>query len=96
MSQQAAKFEECRDVHQFDLDFDFEEFKAAGHDLATIIKQMACMRDWETKLNQIKSNLNEGLVHVNSKKLREKLMKRVKDEQVNVRKYLNQLAEDKA
>ena len=41
---------------------------------------MATMRDWETKLNSIKSNLNEGLVHVNSKKLREKLGKRVKDE----------------
>lgn len=95
--QETAGFEACRVVNQFDSEFNFQEFKRAGHDLKGIQEQLDQLRKWEnTVSSSIRAQINRGLVFVNGKRLREKLSNAVKGALGSIRDYLIDLAETKS
>lgn len=44
------KFENCREVNDFDTSFDFEEFKADNSELETIKSYLKKLTDWESNV----------------------------------------------
>ena len=96
LSEAVAQCVQCRDVHQFDLDFDFEVFKAEHDDLESIKAKLEAFAEWEVKIkNNIKQH-DRGLVNASTAELRGRLTKRVKTEQRAMKEYLRELADSKA
>ena len=91
------KFEDWRIVNQFDSEFNFHEFKKAGHDLKGIQEKLDQLRKWEILVSSsIKAQINRGLVFVNGKRLRDKLIGSVRAALKDIRDYLSDLAEAKS
>lgn len=96
LHQEVQKIENCRDVHDFEQSFDFEEFKSQHSDVETIKNMLEKLNKWDISVSKnIKANSQSGLIAIQGKKLREKLNKKVKDEQFKIKEYLLELAESK-
>lgn len=97
MQSDASKIENCRDINDFDQTFDFDDFKSQNSDLETIKSWLEKFQKWNINVQRfIKVGYLQGLVNIQGKKLRDRLAKRVKDEQQNMRQYLFELADQKA
>lgn len=97
MQKDVEKFLVCREVNDFDQSFDFEEFKQQQHGLETIKENLEKLAKWETDISKhIKPHNSQGLIIVVGRKLKDRLMKKVKDEQSNMKSYLYDLADQKA
>lgn len=58
-----SKFEQCRDIHDFDTHFDFEEFQAQHSDLESIKTYLEKLTKWEINItNYIKPTYQQGLI----------------------------------
>lgn len=91
---QVQKFEKCRTIYNFDMEFKFEDFKAQNKDTDSIKAELEKYSRWDTIIQQnISNTIAQGLISVNSRKLKDKLQQRVKSEQNNMRKYLQDLAD---
>ena len=76
-----SKFEKCRDIHNFDQEFDFERFKQTTEDTEVIKQHLDKLSKWEGDIsNYIKHQHSLGLLQLQGKKLKEQLSKRVKQE----------------
>ena len=90
------KFKQCRDVNDFDQHFSFEQFKEEHSDLESIKFHLERLSDWEKKIGTyIRPMDSKGLIWVQGRKLKERLSTRVKAEQVRMKEYLHELAEQK-
>ena len=88
------KFEDWRLVNQFDSEFNFHEFKKARHDLKETQEKLDQLCKWEILVSSsIKAKINRGLVFVNGKLLRDKLIGSVRTALKDTRDYLSDLTE---
>lgn len=86
-------YKECRIVHEFDRDFNFEEWKQKNTDLDAIRTQLMNFKKWTTLLDsKIRKQESRGLIQIQGKKLQSSLMKRVKAEQKNLMDYLGSIS----
>lgn len=77
LGQAAKKLENCREVHNFEAEFKFHEFAAENHDLDTIKTMLTKLATWEERVAGITAQHTQGLILSNSRKLKEKLAKKV-------------------
>jgi hypothetical protein len=99
LSAAVEKCGECRDVNDFEQGFVFDDFKAEHEhaDLDAVKTKLEDFVKWEAKINlNIKNSEQSGLVVAQAKRLRDKLSKKVKEEQRNMKEYLRELADAKA
>jgi superfamily II DNA helicase RecQ len=90
------KFKQCRDVNDFDQRFHFEQFKEEHSDLESIKFHLERLQRWDLNITRfIKPQDSKGLIWVQGRKLKERLSTRVKAEQVRMKEYLHELAEQK-
>ena len=90
------KFELCREVNDFDQNFDFEDFKKDHNDIESIGAYLTKLNNWDKSVSEnIKPTESKGLITANGKRIKDLLQKRVKQEQTNMKKYLVELAEGK-
>ena len=47
-----SKFEKCRDIHNFDQEFDFERFKQTTEDTEIIKQHLDKLSKWEGDISQ--------------------------------------------
>ena len=89
---ETVKFEDWRIVNQFDSEFNFHEFKKARHDLKETQEKLDQLCKWEILVSSsIKAKINRGLVFVNGKLLRDKLISSVRTALKDTRDYLSDL-----
>lgn len=63
-------FKECRMIHEFEKDFDFERWKAENNTLKPIREKLKELRSWEQILDtKIGRQPSRGFIQVQSKKL---------------------------
>lgn len=81
-----SRIEMCRDVNDFDQTFDFDEFKGQYSDLDIIKQWLERLNKWsESVQKEIKVSYQMGFINIQGKKLRDRLLKRVKDELSNIK-----------
>lgn len=50
LEQFVSKFERCREINEFEMKFDFEEFKASNQDVESIKKELDKYAKWEGEI----------------------------------------------
>ena len=93
---ETEKFEQCRQVHEFERGFNFEEFlqEPDCEDLERIKGLFDSWGGWEqTVQRHIQQYTNVGLLRADGKKLRDSLQSKVKKELANLRTHLFKIAE---
>lgn len=73
-AEQVTVFESGRPVYQFDLDWNFEDYKRQKHSLQTIRSMINTLESWEKEVEKMKYFLNVGIMQVESRKLRSSLL----------------------
>lgn len=77
LGEKVKQLEECRQVHEFEAEFNFKEFAAENHDVETIKNMLTKLANWEDDVGRIAAQHTFGLILSNSRKLKEKLAKKV-------------------
>jgi dynein heavy chain len=92
---QAQKLQICRPVHKFEAEFRFETFVEENHDIDSIKSTLSDLAAWEGLVAGVTASHTYGLIMSNSRKLKDKLSKKVEQERKNVKGHLTKLAEEK-
>lgn len=95
LEENVENFKDCKCINDFDQTFNFDDFKAEHADLESIKTKLEDLSSWSDKIKKIKPE-QKFFIWTNVSKLRDRLSKRVKDEQTNMKAYLLHLAEEKA
>ncbi len=96
LHKQVSRYEECREVNNYETTYSFPEFRDAGHGLDRIKEMLDKFSKWDQNINNyIKNAHNQGLFQVGGRKLKDRLLKFVKEEQMNMKQHLLDLATDK-
>jgi dynein heavy chain len=91
----AQTFDIVRPVYNFDTNWDFDEYSAREHSIATIKETMDTMINWETELDRMRVGGAMGILHVESRKLKNKLVPMNAEKMEQVKSLLNDLAREK-
>jgi hypothetical protein len=87
-------FETCREVDEFERTFDFEVWSREHTDVESIKTMLHDLARYETNVGRaIKPQESRGMIQVLGRKLQARLSGKVKEEQIQVRTYLAQLAD---
>jgi hypothetical protein len=94
IEEKTKSFKNCKDINQFDLEFNFEVFKEDNAGLEKINELFEQLFKWDRAITKsIKLEEKKGLIVASGRKIKERFQGRVKKEQDNLRSYLFELAD---
>jgi dynein heavy chain len=91
----AQTFDIVRPVYNFDTKWDFAEYGGRAHTIETIKETMGMMINWETELDRMRVGGAMGILHVESRKLKNRLVPMNAEKMEQVKSLLNDLAREK-
>ena len=93
--QYAEIFEAVRPIQQFEANDDFEQFAQGPMNVNSIKKYMSRIQDWEKELDKMRVQNMIGVLHVESRKLKQSLLPITTNAMQRMKDVLNELASTK-
>jgi len=94
-AQYAEIFEAVRPIQQFEANDDFEQFASGPMNVQTIKAYMSRIQDWEKELDKMRVQNMIGVLHVESRKLKQSLLPITTNAMQRMKDVLNDLASTK-
>ena len=67
-------FDNVRPIYEHDLTWNFDEYQAQKHTMATLKSDLAQMNAWDKELEKMRAGQTIGILHVESRKLKQALI----------------------
>ena len=91
-AEQVKVFDSLRPIYRHDLEWDFQKYSKEDHTVEGLDADLKKLSSWYTDLEKMRQQTLSGMLHVESKKLKEKLRPMTFNKMEQLKKFIKDLA----